>query len=631
MNEEHIRRKLSAILSADVAGYSRLMADDEEATVRTITSYREFVTNVIQTQNGRVADAKGDNILAEFVSVVDAVRCGAEIQRKLKERNAELPDHRKMEFRLGINIGDIIEDEETIYGDGVNIAARLEGLSHPGGLCISGTAYDHVKNKLNLGYEYIGEQTVKNIPEPVRVYRVLIDPEAAGKVIGEKPLFGKMSRRAAMAAIVILTLIAGGLGWNLYLRQSKRVEPVSLDNMAYPLPDKPSIAVLPFDNLSGDPKQEPLADGISESIITAISYIPDMFVIARNSTFTYKGKPVKVRQVAEELGVRYVLEGSVLKAVDRIRVTAQLIDATTGYHVWSRSYDRAISDLFALLDDVTKAIAIELQVQISDKVAHLSGKTNNLEAWASATEAYSLVSRLGKENIARARVLTEKAVNLDPKYGYAWAILAAAHYWDAALGYSPSKAESFKKAVEFNSKALELDDTLSCAMALQALIYRAQGKLEEAIDWSKQSIDMSPSLDVNYAAAADIMNYAGKFDEAIVLLKNAMRLNPYYPAMYLNGIGISYLMAGHYEEALEAYERLLNRAQRGEFPPLLAHLGLAAVYAELEKKDEARTHKIEILRINPHFSLEMAKRVRTFKSPQDSERWQSALRKAGLK
>jgi adenylate cyclase len=461
---------------------------------------------------------------------------------------------------------------------------------------------------------------------------VLIDPEAAGKVIGEKPFLGKISRRAAMAAIVILILVAGVLaGWNFYLRQSKHVEPASLDKMAYSLPDKPSIAVLPFDNLSGDPKQEYLADGISESIITALSYIPNMFVIARNSTFTYKGKPVKVRQVAEELGVRYVLEGSVLKAEDRIRVTAQLIDATTGYHVWSRSYDRTINDLFALLDDVTKTIAIELQVQISDKVAHLSRKTNNLEAWASATEAYTLITRLSKENITRARVLTEKAVKLDPKYGYAWSILAAAHYWEAIFGYSESKAVSFKQAVEFNSKALKLDDTLSCAMALQARIYAAQGRLEEAIVAGDKSIDMGPSVDVNYALIAGVMTYAGRFDEAIALFKDAMRLNPYYPAIYLRGIGISYLMAGHYEEALETYKQLLNRAQKGEFPPIFAHLCLSAVYAELDKKDEASSHTSEILKINPRFSLEMAKNFYIFKSPQHSERWISLLHMAGLK
>lgn len=628
MTEERAKRKLSAVLSADVKGYSRLMGMDETGTISRLKEYRALMTDLIQQYRGRVVDSPGDNMLSEFSSVIDATECAVKIQEELKKKNAELPDDRKMEFRIGINLGDIIEDEKRIYGDGVNVAARIESLAAAGGICISRTAFDQIKNKLELGYEYLGEHSVKNIAEPVRVYRVLMEPEAAGTVIGEKRKAKKWL--VLTAAVVFIVAIGSVLSWYLYKHKYSKIEPASLDKMAFSLPDKPSIAVLPFDNLSGDPKQESLADGISESIITALSYIPDMFVIARNSTFTYRGKPVKIRQVAEELGVRYVLEGSVLKAEDQVRVTAQLIDATTGYHLWSKSYDRTINDLFALLDDITKSIAIELQIQISDKVAQLSGKTNSLDAWAFTTEAYTLITRLGKGNITRARELTEKAVNLDSEYGYAWSILAAAHFWDAAFGYSQSKSASFNKAVEFNSKALELDDTLSCAMALQALIYRAQGKLEEAIYAVKKSINMSPSVDANYAMAAGIMYYAGRFDEAIALFKNAMRLNPYYPAIYLRGIGISYLLAGHNEEALETYKQLLKRAEKGEFPPIFAHLGLSAVYAELDKKEEASNHTSEILKINPRFSLEAAKTVYSFNSPQHSEQWFSALRKAGL-
>ena len=254
-----------------------------------------------------------------------------------------------MEFRIGINLGDVLEDDERIYGDGVNIAARIEGLAQPGGICISRTAYDQVKNKLDLGYEYLGEHSVKNIAEPVRVYRVLMDPESAGKVIGEKSFIGKVSRRTAMTVIIGLIIVAGGLvGWNIYLHQSKRIEPASLDKMEYPLPDNPSIAVLPFDNMSADPKLEYLSDGIAEEIITALSKTPKLFVIARNSSFTYKGKPVKVQQVAEELGVRYVLEGSVRKDAERVRVTAQLIDAISGIHLWAERYDRDLKDIFAI-------------------------------------------------------------------------------------------------------------------------------------------------------------------------------------------------------------------------------------------------------------------------------------------
>jgi adenylate cyclase len=309
MSEERAMRKLSGILSADAVGYSRLMQEDEASTILTLADRKELMANLIQQYRGRVVDAPGDNLLAEFGSVVDATECSVKIQQELKAKNAKLPDNRKMEFRIGVNLGDVVEDGEKIYGDGVNVAARLEGLADGSGICISRNVYDQVKGKLQLGYEYLGEHTVKNITEPVRVYRVLMEPEAAGKVIGEKRFLGRFSRKTAMAAIIGLVIVAGGLiGWNIYLQQSKKVEPASLDKLAYPLPDNPSIAVLPFDNMSADPEQEYFSDGITEEIITALAKVPNIFVIARNSTFAYKGKPVKIKQVSEELGVRYVLE-----------------------------------------------------------------------------------------------------------------------------------------------------------------------------------------------------------------------------------------------------------------------------------------------------------------------------------
>jgi adenylate cyclase len=291
MSEERDKRKLSAVLSADVKGYSRLMGEDESGTVRTLKEFREIMGKLIQQYHGRVVDSPGDNLLAEFSSVVDAVDGAVEIQKQLKLKNDELPENRRMEFRIGVNLGDVVEDGESIYGDGVNIAARVESLADGGGICISGTAYDQIGKKLPFGYEYLGEQTVKNIEKPVRIYRVLSEPEAAGKVIGEKKLLGKISRRAAVSAIVILAIVAGGLiGWNIYLHQSRKIEPASLDKMAFQLPDKPSIAVLPFVNMSEDPKQEYFSDGLTEEIITALSKVPKVFVIARSSTFSYKGK-----------------------------------------------------------------------------------------------------------------------------------------------------------------------------------------------------------------------------------------------------------------------------------------------------------------------------------------------------
>jgi TolB-like protein len=333
-----------------------MMGEDEAATVQTLKTYREVMASHIQQHRGRVVDSPGDNLLAEFGSVVDALDCAVKIQHELKAKNSELPEQSRMEFRIGVNLGDVIEDEERIYGDGVNVASRVEGLAEGGGICISGTAFDQIAKKLPLGYEYLGEQTVKNIEKPIRVYRVLMDPEAAGKVIGEKRPISRHWRWAAVALIVVVGAL---VIWNFYFRPP--FEPASVERMAFALPDKPSIAVLPFVNLSEDPKQEYFSDGLTEEIITALSKVPKVFVIARNSTFSYKGKPVKVNQIAEELGVRYVLEGSVRKAEDRVRITAQLIDAIKGHHLWAERYDRDLKDIFAIQDEITKEIIAALQ------------------------------------------------------------------------------------------------------------------------------------------------------------------------------------------------------------------------------------------------------------------------------
>ena len=330
---ERDKRRISAVLSADVKGYSRLMGADESGTIRTLKVYREIVAELIQQYRGRVVDTPGDNLLAEFASVVDAVDSAVEIQKQLKLKNDKLPEERRMEFRIGVNLGDVVYEGENIYGNGVNIAARMESLADAGGICISGTAYDQIGKKLPFGYEYLGEKPVKNIEKPVRVYRLLLAPEDAGKVIGEKKLLGRISRRAAITAIIILIVVAGGLaGWNLYLHQSQTKEVAELDKIAFPLPEKPSIAVLPFTNMSGNPEQEYFSDGITEDLITDLSKINNLFIIARNSTFTYKHKSVKINQVAEELGVRYVLEGSVRRAGNQVRINAQLIDSATGGH-----------------------------------------------------------------------------------------------------------------------------------------------------------------------------------------------------------------------------------------------------------------------------------------------------------
>ncbi|MFO7461156.1 MAG: adenylate/guanylate cyclase domain-containing protein, partial [Desulfatiglandales bacterium] len=320
MNTKDFKRKLTAVFSADVAGYSRLMGEDEAGTVKTLEEYKEVMFSLIKQHRGRLIDSPGDNLLAEFASVVDAVQCGVAVQNELKARNADLPESRRMQFRIGINLGDVIEEGERIYGDGVNIAARLESCADPGGICVSKTAFDHIETKLPLGYEYLGEQTVKNIAKPVGAYKVLMEPRVTVAGVKErKPPIPAWRRKSVFAgAVAVLVLIIGAGIWNFYFRTPK-IEPASKEKMAFPLPDKPSIAVLAFSNMSGDPKDSLFGDGLAEGIINGLSKSDRVFVIARNSSFTYKGKPVKVKQVAEEMGVRYVIEGSVQREGERVR------------------------------------------------------------------------------------------------------------------------------------------------------------------------------------------------------------------------------------------------------------------------------------------------------------------------
>jgi len=504
------KRKLTALLSADVKGYSRLMGEDEKSTVETLKTYREVIGNLIRQYQGRVIDSPGDNVLSEFASVVDAVECAVKIQEEVKKKNEELPENRRMEFRIGVHHGDVIEDEKRIYGDGVNIAARIEGLAEGGGICISRTSFDSVKNKLNLGYEYLGEHSVKNIAEPVRVYKVLTEPKYAGQVIGEKKLKPKQWRWAAIGAVAILIIVAGIFAvWNFYLRPD--VEPASEQRMALPLPDKPSLAVLPFDNLSGDPEQDYLVDGLTENIITGLSKIPDMFVIARNSTFTYKDKPVKVQQVAEDLGVRYVLEGSVQISADQLRVTAQLIDALKGHHVWSETYDRKMEELFAVQDDITLNIAVAMQVKLTEgEQARVRHSTDNLKAWALAVRAHGLFETYTKDDNAKARELFKKAIELDPNYTYAWTYLGWTHWVDGkwhSMHYN--QKESFERAAEIAQKALSIDDKLSDVYALLSGVYLVQRKYDEAVATGKKAIALDPNSSENHAIVAITMQNVG--------------------------------------------------------------------------------------------------------------------------
>jgi adenylate cyclase len=621
MNAESINRKLTAILSADAKGYSRLMGEDEIGTVQLLKEYRDIMAQLIHQDRGRVVDSPGDNILAEFGSVVDATGCAVKIQEKLKTKNAELSENKRLEFRIGINLGDVLEDGDRIYGDGVNIAARIEGIADPGGICISRTAYDQLKNKLELGFQYLGEHSVKNITEPVRVYRVLMEPEAIGKVIGEKRFLGRISRRVAISTIIVLVLVAVGLiSYNIYLHQSKKVEPASLDKMAFPLPDKPSIAVLPFDNLSNDPDQEYFSDGLTEDIITGLSTVPSLFVIARNSSFIYKGKPVKVQQVSEELGVRYVLEGSVRKEGDRVRITAQLIDAISGYHKWSKRYDRKMYDIFDLQDEIMRDLLNEMRVQLIEgeraRLWHQEFRDKKLkfEAYEKQMKSRWHFFQMNPEGFAMSKKLAEEAIEIEPNYYAPYVMLAFLSRRNPPLAY------------KYAQKALELNDSAPMALITMGQMYLDRRQWDKAIAMGERALALDPN-------GAEVKNHLGNFlslssryEEAIVLLEEAIRLNPYPPSFFYVRLAGAYQNVGRYDEAVEMCKKGLKRNPRD----LYARIILTGVYMLQGREEEAQDEAKIILKSNPKFSLRPIIELTPKKDKLALNTFVEALRKAGL-
>ena len=627
MATQGFKRKLTAIFSSDAVEYSRLMSEDEESTVRTLTAYREAFTTLIQQHNGKVLDSPGDNLLAEFVSVVDAVQCAVAVQKEIKARNDELPENRRMLFRIGINLGDVIQEEEQIYGDGVNIAARLEGLAEPGGICISKTAFDHIESKLPYGYDFIGDQTVKNIAKPVGAYRVLMDPRVT---VSGKPEKQTVSKRLPffVGAIVVLVLaIAVGI-WQFYIHRPT-VEPASLDKMAFPLPEKPSIAVLPFENLSGDPKQEYLSDGISENIITELSRFREFFVIARQSSFSYKGKAVKIGQVSEELGVQYVLEGSLRQSGDKVRVTAQLIDATTGRHLWADNYDRKLEDVLAVQDEITRTIAATLEenVDLAERDRARSKPPQDLKAYEYVALAKAHRLKFTKEDNERARQMSEKAIELDPGYAEAYVGLTWVNINGFRWGWSVkhSREESLRLALESAKKAVALGPFNSRTHWVMANALMQSGKLEQALAKYDQALKLNPNSARMRADMAEPLVYAGRAEEAVSLVKTAIRLNPRHPGWYWWNLGWAQYYAEQYEEALTSLRRWTN-------PPNGLRRTLAPVLVRLGRIDEARAVIKEYLEKDPDYSLEIlaSTHARRHKNKEYLERMTEDLRTAGI-
>jgi len=630
VSTEQFRRKLTAILSADVKGYSRLMGDDEVATIRTLTIYRDVMSNLIQRYQGRVVDSPGDNLLAEFTSVVNAVQCAIEVQGELKTRNDALPENRRMAFRIGINMGDVIDEDNRIYGQGINIAARLETLAEAGGICISGTVYDSIKRALDIKFEFLGEQNVKNIAEPIRVYRVCKTGDVEyPKVYTGKNAGTKKLKWAVVAGVVILVLGAGAaILWNLYFSPKSNMAAVSLKESAVlPLPEKPSIAVLPFNNLSGDPGQEYFSDGITENIITSLSKIPQLFVIARNSTFTYKGKPVRVQQVGRELGVQHVLEGSVQKSGNRIRITAQLIDAKSGYHLWAERYDQEMKDIFAIQDEVTQKIISALAIKFAEgEQKQLAYKnTDNIEAYDYFLRGLEYHNRFTKEANTLARQMFNKAIELDPEYVMAYTKLGWTHLMDWLMNWSPG-SHSFKNAAELAKKAIALDETLPEGLCLLGNVYLWEKQHETAISLYEKAIRLEPNYAYGLAELGGTLNYAQRPQEAIELLKKAIRLNPLLPGYPLYHLGHSYYLTRRYDQAIKAFEGSLST--NPDFLP--AHIFLAAIYAELDQRENARAEMAIIQKQSPQTSFETLKRKLPYKDPAVLERVLAAISKAGL-
>ena len=579
-------RRLAAVVAADMVGYSRLMEVDEAGTLARLKTHRiELIDPAIAKNRGRIIKTTGDGMLLEFHSVVDAVTCAAEIQRSMARRNADVAPARWIQFRFGINLGDIIVEDNDIFGDGVNVAARLETLAEPGGICVSGAVRDQIGSRLeDVVFEDIGEQSVKNIARPIHVFRIRMGESAAVAPEGAKD--------AAIAPA-----------------NSK----------------KPSIAVLPLANMSGDPEQEFFADGLSEDIITELSRFHDLFVISRNSTFVYKGKAVKVQEVAREFGVDYVLEGSVRKAGNRIRVTVQLIDAETDRHIWAERYDRQLEDVFAIQDEMTRGIVATLQGRV-EAARHDRAKrkpTDNMEAYECVLAAKVLHHRSARADNAQAQELLDRALALDPNYAHAhaWKACVLGQTW--VYNWCADRNATFAQVGKELEVALALDDNDADVHRVFAAVNLNRDDHDKAAYHQERALALNPNYDLVVVQQGELLTWVGRPEEGIDWIKKAMRLNPFHPERFWSHLGRACYCAERYAEAAEAFARLTR-------PDHTHHAFLAATLAQMGDAVAATAHATEVLKREPNFSVATYLATQHYKHEADRKRHETGLLKAGL-
>jgi adenylate cyclase len=608
---EGVERRLAAILSADVVGYSRLMAEDEEATVRRLTAYRDQVGMLVSEHRGHVVDFTGDNFLAEFPTALEAAHCAVEIQRVLKGRNADLPSERKMEFRIGVHLGDIRIEGERLYGDGVNIAARLEGSAEPGGICISGEVHGQVHGKLDVEFEDLGEQSLKNIAEPVRVFRVQVGPGAVAAV-------ELRPRRRVFLALAIVLLLGVG-GWALWSLLRAPAATVSH-----------AIAVLPFDDLSGDPEVESLAAGIGEDLIARLSQRPALSVRARTSTLVYKGKTVDVKQVGEELDARFVVEGSVRKEGDRVRVVAQLIDAVTGDHVWSETYDRELLEALALQDEISELIDASMYYEMLRHGWALarSGKSGRSKYRALIASGWWYWERDTSEDNARARSLFQQAIEIDPLNWRGFWGLAMAQEDAIRQGWTDSRELSIAELERAARSCIDLAPRNAYCEIARGFSYSYKGQRDKTIAAFERAVELNPSDTVAHVVLGIHLAQGGRPEEAIAVLAEARRLSPKSaPAEFFEAMSWAHFAAGRYQAAVEWAQQNLRHYPEDRY----AYRTLAASYAQLGRLREAREALVEAIRLEPDVSIAKVRTEFTVDDPDFIERWLDGLRKAGLK